>query len=77
MNKITGGLLPVDVWKSFMLKVHKGKKRRPLNAPDDPVNDPETQKLILFYNALTEDFITERNLANGLKQPNTVATRRN
>ncbi|MBT8473283.1 MAG: PBP1A family penicillin-binding protein [Marinicaulis sp.] len=76
MNKITGGLLPVDVWKSFMLKVHKGMKRRPLNAPDELVNNPEKQKMISFYNNLSEQFITERNLANGL-QPQTTAARQN
>jgi len=76
MYKITGGLLPVDVWKSFMLQVHKGKKRRPLNAPDELISNPETQKLISFYNTLSEDFITERNLANGL-QPGTTAARQN
>jgi penicillin-binding protein 1A len=77
MYKVTGGLLPVDVWKSFMLKVHKGLKRRPLNAPDELVNDPETQKLISFYNRLSEDFITERNLANGFQQPGSVTARQN
>jgi len=72
MKKITGGLLPVDAWKSFMLKVHKGKKRRALKAPDDLINDPATQKLVQFYSSLSESFIVERNLANGL-QPNAVA----
>jgi len=72
MVKITGGLLPVDAWKSFMLKAHKGKKRRPLKAPADLINDPETKALVSFYNTLSESFIIERNLANGL-QPNAAA----
>ena len=67
MRKITGGLLPVDAWKMFMLKAHKGKKRRPLNAPDPLIDDEETRKTVVFYQSLSESFITERNLANGLK----------
>jgi len=67
MRKVTGGLLPVDAWKMFMVEAHKGKKRRPLNAPDPLVLDAETQQLITFYQNLSEGFITERNLANGLK----------
>ena len=72
MRKVTGGLLPVDIWKMFMVKAHKGKKRRPLNAPDPLINDEETRKTVVFYQSLSESFITERNLANGLK-PQTVS----
>ena len=67
MRKITGGLLPVDAWKMFMVKAHKGKKRRPLNAPDPLIDDEDTRKTVVFYQSLSESFITERNLANGLK----------
>ncbi len=66
-RKITGGLLPVDTWKMFMLKAHKGKKRRPLQTPDPFINDAKTQVIVKFYQNLGEEFITERNLANGLK----------
>lgn len=66
MVKITGGLLPVDVWKSFMRKAHKGMKRLPLNAPDPFVEDDETRALMSFYSNLTAEFITERNIASGL-----------
>jgi len=41
-KKITGGLLPVDVWKGFMVKAHKGLKRLPLNAPDPLTQDSRT-----------------------------------
>ncbi|MCF6222028.1 MAG: PBP1A family penicillin-binding protein [Robiginitomaculum sp.] len=65
MNKITGGLLPVDAWKMYMLKAHKNKKHRPLNAPEPLITDPETRALIVFYEGLTKSFTDERNLANG------------
>ncbi|MBL4871730.1 MAG: PBP1A family penicillin-binding protein, partial [Robiginitomaculum sp.] len=66
-RKITGGLLPVDVWKMYMVYAHKGKKSRPFIAPDPLIDDEDTQSLITFYQNLSESFITERNLANGLK----------
>ncbi|PHR94329.1 MAG: penicillin-binding protein [Robiginitomaculum sp.] len=71
-RRITGGLLPVDIWKQFMLQAHKGKKLRPLHAPDPLVHDEQTQALVTFYQNLSEKFITERNLANGL-QPQTIS----
>ncbi|MBN4056030.1 hypothetical protein JYT95_01740, partial [bacterium AH-315-J23] len=65
MKKITGGLLPVDAWKMYMLEAHKGKKRRPLKAPAPRVADAETRALISFYETLTKRLTRERNLANG------------
>jgi len=76
MRKVTGGLLPVDAWKMFMIKAHKGKKRRPLNAPDPFVGDDETRALIAFYQNLSESFIAERNLANGLTTRTTTSQNR-
>lgn len=67
MNKITGGLLPVDVWTSYMRKAHKGVKYRPLRAPDPNITDPETVALMSFYEGLTEALVTERDLANGVR----------
>ncbi|PHS41160.1 MAG: penicillin-binding protein [Robiginitomaculum sp.] len=65
MKKVTGGLLPVDAWKDFMLKAHKGIKRRPLKAPEPIITDEETKTLIAFYEGLTASLTKERNLANG------------
>jgi len=65
-KKITGGLLPVDVWKGFMVKAHKGLKRLPLNAPDPLTQDDETRTLISFYQNLSDAFISERNIAAGI-----------
>ena len=68
MNKITGGLLPVDAWKAFMLKAHKGLKRKPINAPDPLIEDPRIQAQIAFYGDLEEAFIAERDVASGAKR---------
>ncbi len=65
MNDVTGGLLPVDVWKSYMTKAHKSLRLRPLRAPDPNITDPETIALMSFYEVLSEALVTERNLANG------------
>lgn len=66
MNKITGGLLPVDLWKSYMIKAHKGYKMRPLKAPEINPEDPEIQAQISFYNGLASAFEAERNIASGI-----------
>ena len=65
MRKITGGLLPVDAWKIYMLGAHKGKKIRPLKAPDPLVLDEKTRARIAFYKSMTAMFKRERDLANG------------
>lgn len=65
MVKVTGGLLPVDAWKSYMREAHKGVKFKALRAPDPTITDPETVALMSFYEGLTEALITERDLANG------------
>lgn len=65
MKRITGGLLPVDAWKMYMIKAHKNKKPRPLKASEPLISDDETRTLISFYKDLTKSFTTERNLANG------------
>lgn len=65
MKKITGGLLPVDAWKMYMTEAHKGKKLRPLKAPEPLITDAETRALIKFYGTLTQSLTAERNLANG------------
>jgi penicillin-binding protein 1A len=75
MAKITGGLLPVDAWKSFMLKAHKGKKRRPLKTPDEFAANDKEQAVMNFYKNLSDTFITERDLANGVPSSRSAARR--
>ena len=65
MRGITGGLLPVDAWKHFMLAAHKGKKLSPLKAPDPLVMDADIQARISFYKTMADMFKAERDLANG------------
>lgn len=67
MVEITGGLLPVDVWKDIMRKAHKGLPYEALKAPDPQVDDPATRALISFYESLTDAFITERDMAAGAR----------
>ena len=66
MNKITGGLLPVDAWKKFMIQVHKGKKSKPLTSPDADLADDPKQELMDFYAGLLQELVSERDLAAGI-----------
>ena len=69
MRKITGGLLPVDIWKSYMLKAHKGEKLRPLFPDSDAPKDTARAAVVNFYSQLGEALINERNLASGITPP--------
>jgi len=70
MRKITGGLLPVDAWKKYMIAAHKGMKRKPINAPDPLIDDPRIQAQIAFYSDLEDAFVGERDVASGAKTAN-------
>jgi len=65
MRKITGGLLPVDIWKSYMLKAHKGLSYADLAAPDPNIDDERAQELTSFYEEIGTAFISERDMASG------------
>lgn len=65
MRKVTGGLLPVDVWKDYMSRTHRGLKERTLNAPVLQGIDEATQVQVEFYQSLTDAFIQERDIASG------------
>lgn len=66
MVKVTGGLLPVDAWKSFMVKAHKGLAKKPLSEPDPEARDEDAKELQDFYGTLVAELILERNLASGI-----------
>lgn len=66
MVNVTGGLLPVDVWKSYMLAAHKGVKCRPLFAPNPNDGDKDTLRFVQFYESLSQKLTEERNLASGI-----------
>ncbi len=66
MWKVTGGLLPADVWKEFMLKVHQDRKKTPLLIRADTPEDAENRRRMDFYAGLTQTLEEERNLAAGI-----------
>jgi penicillin-binding protein 1A len=65
MRKVTGGLLPVDVWKQYMRAAHKGYRYRELSAPDPLSDDPAAKAVTEFYGQLSEAFTAERDMASG------------
>lgn len=66
-KRITGGLLPVDAWKAFMVGAHKGKKRIALPHQKNILANEKAKTLQAFYQNLGESLIRERNLASGIK----------
>jgi len=67
MRKVTGGLLPVDAWRDFMLAAHRGYKKRPLLPEEVEAAENQNKALITFYSGLTEALIEERDIANGVR----------
>lgn len=67
MRKVTGGLLPVDIWKQFMTDAHKGLSNVPLSAPDPNIDSAKAQAIADFYGQLEGIFEAERDTAAGLK----------
>ncbi len=65
MLKITGGSLPVDIWKAYMIGAHKGVPFVPLSAPDPTIDNARAQALSIFYQNLEEAFTAERDMAAG------------
>ena len=65
MRKITGGLLPVDIWKGYMRGAHKGLSNVNLSAPDPNIDDGRAQELAAFYEDMSTAFISERDAAAG------------
>ncbi len=69
MVKVTGGLLPSDVWKDFMRSVHKDVPFKPLLKNSDDPEDEANRVRMNFYADLTQMLLTERNLAAGIENP--------
>lgn len=65
MRKVTGGLLPVDIWKDYMRSAHKGMPYDTLSAPDENLDDERVQTLSQFYTLMADAFTTERDMASG------------
>lgn len=69
MNKVTGGLLPADVWRQFLRDIHKGKTMKPLLDRSDDPDDARSRKRMDYYAGLVQQLTEERNLAAGITVP--------
>lgn len=56
MNKVTGGGLPIDIWKAFMEAAHADREAPPLALPEARALDPHEQALVDFYSGLAAAF---------------------
>ncbi len=69
MYKVTGGLLPADVWRDFMRDIHKGKTHKPLLVRSDDPEDAKSRQRMDYYAGLVQQLTEERNLAAGITVP--------
>lgn len=69
MYKVTGGLLPADVWRNFMRSIHKNKSYKPLLVRNDDPDDEKSRRRMDFYAGLIQHLTEERNLAAGITVP--------
>ncbi len=74
MAQVTGGLLPADAWKDFMLRIHKGKPFKPLVTAAPEIQDAFKRQRMDFYLDLVEALLSERNLAIGISVPESLNT---
>jgi penicillin-binding protein 1A len=65
MNKVTGGLLPVDVWKALMAAIHEGLPEEQLRVPELDTDNLENARTVIFYSGLADELERERDLASG------------
>lgn len=65
MNKVTGGLLPVDVWKALMTVIHEDLPEEPLRVPELDTDNLENARTVIFYSGLADELERERDLASG------------
>ncbi|MEM7727902.1 MAG: PBP1A family penicillin-binding protein [Pseudomonadota bacterium] len=65
MNEVTGGLLPVDAWKSFMTAAHEDLPKEPLSIPDRETDEDSASATMTFYAGLAAALRRERDLASG------------
>lgn len=73
MQKITGGLLPVDIWKDYMLDAHKDLPFTAISAPEPAIDDDRAKLLSDFYVGLSDALVSERDMAaRGSGSPTTA-----
>ena len=66
MKEITGGLLPVDVWKAYMREAHADLPKQGLAKPDLERITPFREMVVSFYTSLSDELEAERNVAAGI-----------
>ncbi|MCW5725157.1 MAG: PBP1A family penicillin-binding protein [Maricaulaceae bacterium] len=55
-NDVTGGALPAEIWRSFMLAAHDGLPARPLSAPPPRARSEREERLVSYYASLSASF---------------------
>jgi len=68
MRDVTGGLLPVDIWKGYNRAIHKDYKYRPLSKPKALKLSKDIAPTLAFYSDLTQALLAERDNAAGINQ---------
>ncbi|KAA5801108.1 PBP1A family penicillin-binding protein [Alkalicaulis satelles] len=56
MNNVTGGQLPAEIWRRFMVEAHTGVRPAPLSAPEPRQRSERDERLAAFYASLSERF---------------------
>lgn len=67
MKEVTGGLLPADAWKLYMLRAHRGEPIKDLPMPEARAT-PRNNSKVAFYKQLSDSLRLERDLASGAVQ---------
>lgn len=55
-NGVTGGQLPADIWREFMVRAHQGLAPNNLSAPEPRRRTEREERLVAFYSSLSESF---------------------
>ena len=56
MENVTGGGLPAQIWRDFMVQVHEGLPARALSAPAPRTRSEREERLAAFYSDLSAAF---------------------
>ena len=68
MLEITGGLLPVDIWKNFNNAIHEEIKAEPLISRSALAEARRDEPIQAFYTSLADALTLERDVAAGIAQ---------
>jgi len=56
MREVTGGSLPADIWRQFMVAAHEGLEPAPLSSPPPRRRTEREETLAAFYSSLSSRF---------------------